>query len=182
LYRYQGRTERSLQTGFVRQGNIDQLTTGRFTIFKSDVNMFLAYPVLGVGLGESMKQRHKFDGPAGHAAHLEISRLLAEHGLPGLFLVFLIYFVPFFVILREPNNYRRSVMLAFVIMALTATFHSAMRTMATPLLFSFAFIKYVPTEFDWQAALKRGNIMWKQQAQKMKMAGRRLQKQKEAMA
>jgi O-antigen ligase len=154
LYRYQGKTQRSLQTGFDNTVTIDQISTGRYHIFQSDINMFLANPALGVGVGWSAIVRHQYGGSEGHAAHLEFSRLLAEHGLPGLVLVILLYIYPFYLVLREPNNYRRSIMLIMLIMALTATFHSAMRTMITPFLFSIAFISFVPTNYDWKKQLE----------------------------
>jgi hypothetical protein len=153
LYRYQGKTQRSLQTGFDQSVDIDQVTSGRYTIFLSDINMFIGNPAVGVGVGQSRVLRGEYGGPPNAAAHLEMSRLLAEHGIPGFILVIMIYIYPFFLIGSEPNNYRRLIMLTFIITALASTFHSAMRTMATPLLFSFAFINYVPTYFDWRGAL-----------------------------
>ncbi len=153
LYRYQGKTQRSLQTGFDQSVDIDQVTSGRYTILMSDINMFIGNPAVGVGVGHSSVLRAEYGGPAGTAAHLEMTRLLAEHGIPGLILVIMIYIYPFAMVGSEPNNYRRLIMLVFIITALSATFHSAMRTMATPLLFAFAFINYVPTNFDWRGAL-----------------------------
>ncbi|MCU0333828.1 MAG: O-antigen ligase family protein [Chitinophagaceae bacterium] len=153
LYRYQGKTQRSLQTGFDQSVDIDQVTSGRYTILMSDINMFIGNPAVGVGVGQSPMIRAEYGGPAGTAAHLEMTRLLAEHGIPGLVLVIMIYIYPFAMTGSEPNNYRRLIMLVFIITALSATFHSAMRTMATPLLFAFAFINYVPSNFDWRSAL-----------------------------
>lgn len=153
LYRYQGKTERSLQTGFDNTVDIDQISSGRYSIMMSDLRMFLAYPALGVGVGYSKIERVNFGGGEGLNAHLEISRLLAEHGLPGLVLVIMIFIYPFFKAYKEPNNYRKSIMLLFLIMSLASTFHSAMRTIITPLLFSFAFINFVPTDFDWRPLL-----------------------------
>lgn len=153
LYRYQGKTERSLQTGFDNSVDIDQISSGRYSIMMSDLRMFIAYPALGVGVGYSKIERVNFGGGEGLNAHLEISRLLAEHGLPGLVLVIMIFFYPFFKAYNEPNNYRKSIMLLFLIMGLASTFHSAMRTMITPLLFAFAFINFVPTNYDWKPLL-----------------------------
>ncbi|MCC6759739.1 MAG: O-antigen ligase family protein [Chitinophagaceae bacterium] len=153
LYRYQGKTERSLQTGFDRSADIDQISSGRYSIMMSDLRMFIAYPALGVGVGYSKIERVNHGGGEGLNAHIEISRLLAEHGLPGLVLVIMIFFYPFFKAYNEPNNYRKSIMLLFLIMGLASTFHSAMRTMITPLLFAFAFINFVPTNYDWKPLL-----------------------------
>jgi hypothetical protein len=40
-------------------------------------------------------------------------------------------------------------------MGLSTTFHSAMRTMIAPFLFSLAFINLVPTNYDWKAHLSQ---------------------------
>lgn len=154
FYRYQGKTERSLKTGFDNTLTADQITSGRITIMNSDIAIFLGNPFLGVGVGWSMVVRPQYGGPPAHASHLEFSRLLSEHGLPGLVLVIMIFIYPFFEVNKRNNNYTRSIMLIFLIVGLSATFHSAMRTMITPLLFSFAFIKFVPTNYDWQSQLK----------------------------
>lgn len=150
LYRYQGRTERSLQTGFNKTADIDQLSSGRYKIMISDLRMFLDYPALGVGVGYSKIERVNYGAGEGMNPHLEFSRLLAEHGSLGLALVVMIFIYPFYKVWHDPNNYRRSIMLLFLIIALASTFHSAMRTMITPLLFAFAFIQYVPSDFDWR--------------------------------
>lgn len=153
LYRYQGKTERSIQSGFDKKTDLDQISSGRYKIMISDFEMFIDYPALGVGVGHSVKVREQYGAGSGFHPHLEFSRLLAEHGMPGLVLIVMIFIYPFYKIWHEPNNYRRSIMLLFMIVALASTFHSAMRTMVTPLLFAFAFINYVPTNFDWRAEL-----------------------------
>jgi O-antigen ligase len=153
LYRYQGKTERSIQSGFEKKADLDQISSGRYKIMISDFQMFADYPALGVGVGHSVKVREQYGAGAGFHPHLEFSRLLAEHGLPGLALIVMIFIYPFYKIWHEPNNYRRSIMLLFMIVGLASTFHSAMRTMVTPLLFAFAFINYVPTNFDWRTEL-----------------------------
>lgn len=153
LYRYQGKTERSIQTGFDKKTDLDQISSGRYKIMISDFEMFLDYPALGVGVGKSVDVRVEYGAGRGLHPHLEFSRLLAEHGTPGIVLIVMIFIYPFYKIWHEPNNYRRSIMLLFMIVALASTFHSAMRTMVTPLLFSFAFINYVPTDFDWKSEL-----------------------------
>lgn len=57
---------------------------GREEIAKSDLQMFLRHPVLGVGLGMAMTVRARDFGIKA-AAHTEFTRLLAEHGFLGLF-------------------------------------------------------------------------------------------------
>jgi hypothetical protein len=56
---------------------------GREDIAKSDLKIWMKYPVMGAGVGNSYSARREF---LGHAAfpHTEYTRLLAEHGLFGL--------------------------------------------------------------------------------------------------
>lgn len=150
LYRYQGKTQKQLQTGFDNRTNLDQISAGRYNVMMSDINMFMAFPALGVGLGQSSAIRQFYGGGAGINPHLEFSRLLAEHGSLGLMIIILMFIYPFFKILGEPNYYRRIVMAVFLVMGLSVTFHNAMRTMITPLLFAFAFLNIVPTGYDWR--------------------------------
>jgi O-antigen ligase len=153
LYRYQGKTERDVRSGFDKTQDLEQLSSGRLAVFISDIKMFIAQPAIGVGVGQSAILRPEYGGPPNVQPHLEMSRLLAEHGLPGLVIVIMMYIYPFFKVANEPNNYRRAFMLVMLIMALSVTFHSAMRTMVSPLLFAFAFINLVPTDYDWRAHL-----------------------------
>jgi hypothetical protein len=154
LYRYQGQTARSINTGFSNDITLNQITSGRVTIFKSDLNMFMAYPALGVGVGQTKWRRPEFGGDTKSGSHIEMSRLMAEHGFFGAILVFMIFIYPFMRLLSEPNNYRRMINMVFLLMALSATFHNAMRTMITPLLFAFTHIHIVPDSYDWRAHLK----------------------------
>ncbi len=153
LYRYQGKTERSLQTGFTKDLDWDQWTTGRVTIAGSDMRMFLANPILGVGIGRSMDERPRYDGPPGQTSHIEFTRLFAEHGSLGMAMAIMIFVFPFFKLWKEPNNYVRSIRIVFLVMALSATFHNAMRTLITPVFFAFSFIKLVPDNYDWRKHL-----------------------------
>ncbi|HEY7784176.1 MAG TPA: O-antigen ligase family protein [Pyrinomonadaceae bacterium] len=62
-------------------------TTGRTEIAESDLRMWERNPFLGVGIGMSM-----FRETGWKAAHTEFTRLVAEHGVLGLFaLLFLLF-------------------------------------------------------------------------------------------
>lgn len=153
-YRYQGRTQRSLETGFTNTITVNEITTGRVDIMITDLKMFMAYPALGVGVGQSRILRPQYGDLGSAAAHLELSRLLAEHGFLGLILVIMIYIYPFIKLVEEPNNYKRIIMVVFLVMALSASLHNAMRTMISPLLFAFCFLYIVPDSYDWRTHLK----------------------------
>jgi O-antigen ligase len=78
------------------------ITTGRATIFETDIEGFLAHPFFGLGVGGSKFYRlDKLDSYA--ASHNEISRLLSEHGMIGLVILFLLIIVPIKNICGQSN-------------------------------------------------------------------------------
>ena len=64
------------------------MTTGRFEIFIEDLILWDKYIIFGAGAGASRYLRGK--GLDGISPHTEISRLLAEHGIFGLFILVII--------------------------------------------------------------------------------------------
>jgi hypothetical protein len=128
--RYQGETEGTLRG--TQEKNLNKITSGRVKIFNEDIDLWLQYPVLGVGAGSSRHIRTS-QGETKVAAHLEFSRLLAEHGILGL-----IYFIMLlkigWSILRNKNTPMRNILLILFFIALATSFHAAMRTYITPFL------------------------------------------------
>ncbi|SEF41881.1 O-antigen ligase family protein [Algoriphagus boritolerans] len=129
LLRYQGETQGTLAGSADK--NLNKITTNRSDIFLEDVKLFAEYPGMGVGVGASAFLRDDYKG---YAPHVELSRLLAEHGSLGL-IIFLL-FLGIFVLNRNraPENISKGLLVAFFIIGFLATFHSATRTYITPLL------------------------------------------------
>ncbi len=69
----------ALQTRFEDTG-----TTGRTEIVEADFRIFYENPILGAGVGEARDLREAYFGKA-VAAHTEFARIMAEHGLLGIF-------------------------------------------------------------------------------------------------
>jgi hypothetical protein len=57
--------------------------TNRDRIMEADLKIFAEHPVFGIGVGEATIERAKFF--MAYATHTEYTRLLAEHGVLGLF-------------------------------------------------------------------------------------------------
>ncbi len=72
----------SLTGGKIGERFQDVGTTGRDTLVKADLKSWGESPILGVGPGLGFPNRLKVHRAA--APHTEYSRMLAEHGLPGL--------------------------------------------------------------------------------------------------
>jgi hypothetical protein len=66
--------------------------------------------------------------------HIEISRLLAEHGIPGLVYFILIMYLGWMIWIRRNKIPASDVIFALYILAFASSFHSAMRTFVTPFL------------------------------------------------
>lgn len=137
LLRYQGETEGTLAGA--KEKDLNQLTTGRLNIVMRDFDIWKSRPLLGVGVANAKEVgRDEYDNDA--IPHVEMSRLLAEHGLSGLGIIMLIYFYPFILMMREKGQLKRNWMMVFLLLSLFTTLHAATRTMISPVLFGLAFI------------------------------------------
>jgi O-antigen ligase len=130
LLRYQGETQGTY--GGYKEKTLDVATSGRLGILQKDIALWLEHPLLGVGVGASRYLRGKV------SAHIELTRLLSEHGVPGLmyFLLQLVVFYRTYRLQRDPLM--RGVVLSLFAMALLTAFHSAMRTYVSPVFMALA--------------------------------------------
>lgn len=137
--RYQGETNGTLRGG--KEKDLNQLTTGRAEIFIEDLKIFQKYPIFGVGVGQSKYFRNGSQGGAeGASAHIEMTRLLAEHGIFGLIIVTVLFFDLIKKLLLFKGNQEKLVLFLFYMIGFYTTFHAATRTFISPLLMSLSFI------------------------------------------
>jgi hypothetical protein len=113
-------------------------TTGRTEIMRLDVNIWLEHFFLGVGPGMSSYFRFPFLGQL-VAPHTEYSRLLAEHGLFGLWAILLMGGMALHVFVKAPNALMRGLILAFILWSLAEMTHAAMRIAAISFLLALPF-------------------------------------------
>ena len=147
-YRYMGKTEREIKTGFDKDFNANKFSSGRAHIMEGDINIFLDNPGFGVGVGNSRYVRMLGGKPLNIASHTEATRLLAEHGSLGLIMFFMIFIYPIFKAFGERSNFQRLLIISFFTISITVTFHNAMRTCITPVLFALTFLLVVPNNID----------------------------------
>lgn len=139
LLRYQGETNRTLAgRGDV---SLSTLTTGRSEIMGNDFEIWYDHWGWGVGSGNTYQYRG-FYGMDEVAPHSEISRLFAEHGIPGIIIVFLLFFLPIKRALGKPKVIV-GLIVALWFLAIGTSFHAAMRTLATPLFFGLCLVEVV---------------------------------------
>ena len=114
------------------------ITTGRGDITKGDMMLFDSTGYMGSGVGVSLKERpiRKF-----YAAHVEYTRMIAEHGVLGILALILMFGIPlmhFFYIWGRPDIqiiFTSSMMLALLTMT-----HAAMRLGMVGFFYGLAFI------------------------------------------
>lgn len=142
LLRYEGETDTTLAGE--KEKDLNTITTGRYELFVDEVRIFTENPILGTGPGGAQVFRR--EGHLGAASHSEYSRLLAENGIFGLIICFILTFHPFIQFMSRKRYIGKTISLALAILAVGMTFHAAMRTFVTPFLFglSTAYIYITP--------------------------------------
>lgn len=138
LLRYQGETAGTLAG--VKKKSINSVTTGRFDIFLGDLELFAEYGLFGVGAGASKYLRKESNGIV---THVELSRLIAEHGIFGIF--FALGVIMLFVkVYNSPiDNIYKGILFSFLVVGWYTSFHAATRTYITPLLMGLSTIYIV---------------------------------------
>jgi hypothetical protein len=140
LLRYQGESAGTLAG--TKEKDINSLTTGRFDIFIGDVKLFEENSIFGVGVDQSRYFRNTHEGVV---AHVEFSRLLAEHGLMGLVIgcfLFSIIFSKLYLLKTE-----HSILYILFVIGFYTTFHAATRTFISPLTMAIIFIPTISLKF-----------------------------------
>lgn len=101
------------------------ITTGRATLFASEMSAFLEHPFFGIGVGGGKFYRME-ELEIQAASHNEMSRLIAEHGLIGIVALFLLITVPIRHMFKQPYL-ARAFLASFLIFWFLTINHSAMR-------------------------------------------------------
>jgi O-antigen ligase len=133
---------------------LDQITSGAFTerfssidltgrdvIASDDLQIFIKNPLWGVGPGNASTLRTDLRRYA--AAHVEYTRLLAEHGILGLAWIILLAYSMWMNFVRERNNnFARDII---IIMGLWAVFYladSAIRLVSPAFAIGLTFLTF----------------------------------------
>ena len=109
---------------------------GREEIMDSEFKLFIDNPILGVGAGMGKKMR-KANLGIEVASHNEISRMLSEHGLFGIFGLLLLLIIPLILYI---NNRQHLYFLSFYVFWLLTINHAAMRTAAPAFIYALTLL------------------------------------------
>lgn len=109
---------------------------GREEIIDSEFKIFMDNPILGVGAGMGKEIRKESFG-ATVASHNEISRMMSEHGLFGVFGLLVLFLTPFILYV---NNRQNLYFLSFYVFWLLTINHAAMRTAAPAFVYALTLL------------------------------------------
>jgi O-antigen ligase len=122
---------------------LEKYSSGRSKILEIDFAIFLDNPLFGIGPGAGNYIREEY-GYSGHVnAHIEYSRLLAEHGIFGIISLFILLFFPLREFLFRISFQHRYFLMVGVLFSLTFMLHSATRIALPMLLYGMGFILIV---------------------------------------
>ncbi len=124
LLRYQGETQGTLVGS--KEKTLDTYTTGRVSIFLGDWETFKNNWLFGVETGQSQHYREETEL---QQSHIELSRVLSEHGLIGL-IAFIILVQNGFYRFKKSAESKQMKYLMFAIWTIgfVTTWHGATRT------------------------------------------------------
>ena len=125
--------------------------TGRERLIESEFNMFLDNPVFGIGVGKNKEYRLESTG-IDAASHNEITRMLAEHGMFGLFGLIILLVTPMVLYL---NNKQNIFVFSFVVFWLLTINHAAMRLAAPAFIYALSLLK---VQFIDETAVSRESV------------------------
>ncbi|WP_264531297.1 O-antigen ligase family protein [Flavobacterium sp. N502540] len=109
---------------------------GREQIMNEELKLFMDNPLLGVGAGMGKEIRKETSGEEA-ASHNEITRMLSEHGLFGVFGLLILLLTPFIIYL---NNRQHLYFFSFFIFWLLTINHAAMRTAAPAFVYALSLL------------------------------------------
>lgn len=116
--------------------------SGREEIFEEDIEIFTESPLTGVGPGMATVKRGEISGVES-AAHIEYSRLLAEHGFFGIGAILIILIFPVITYFKSNSTNDRILLILFSVFVFITLGHAAMRIAATGFVYGMAFINFV---------------------------------------
>lgn len=114
-------------------------TTGRDRIAREDLAIWRQHLIFGAGLGMSSAEREEAEGFR-VAAHTEYTRLLADHGLLGMFALLCLLVAAGLNVLRRRISLGKAVIVAGTAWAFLYLAVSGMRTAAPALLIGLGFV------------------------------------------
>lgn len=125
--------------------DLDRLTSGRTIIMALDYQIFTDNLITGIGVGMGKFVRQDYGYTVEVAAHNEFTRLLAEHGLPGIVALCILLFVPLLRFFNRKSIIERVLMISLIGFCFVFMTHAATRIAAPCFLYGLAFAWIIST-------------------------------------
>ncbi len=109
--------------------------SGREEIMDSEIKLFLDNPIMGVGAG--MGKAIREESGTVIASHNEITRMLAEHGMFGVFALLILFLTPLILFI---NNRQHLYCISFYLFWLLTINHAAMRIAAPAFIYALSLL------------------------------------------
>jgi len=116
----------------------EDYTTKRGDIVLEDWHTFLQNWITGTGIGGARVYRKEATGIS--AAHVELSRLPAEHGILGLMALIIMFLAPIWYFFRSKNAATRFALTVFAAYGILTMTHNAMRLAMPSFLYGMGFV------------------------------------------
>ncbi|WP_340203166.1 O-antigen ligase family protein [Ascidiimonas sp. W6] len=114
----------------------EDFSSGRFDILETELAAFYQNPFTGIGVGNNKYFRFDTTGIES-ASHNEVTRILSEHGIAGVFALLIIFFTP---ILRFLSFHRNVFVFSFFLFWFLTINHSAMRIAAPAFVYGLTLL------------------------------------------
>lgn len=128
---------------------------GREAIMNAEFNLFSSNPITGVGAGLGKQYRKNMGKIEDAASHNEITRMLAEHGLCGVFGLLILFVTPFIMYI---NNRQHFYFLSFYLFWLLTINHAAMRTAAPAFVYALTLLTITNSKTSTTENRENSNI------------------------
>lgn len=119
---------------------VEDYTSGRSLIALIDIEIFKDNILLGTGVGMSKYLRVSYGYGVPVNAHIEFTRMLGEHGLPGLVALLILIMLPIIAFLRTNNLGQRSLIILGAGFCFAFMSHAATRIAAPMFLYGLSFV------------------------------------------
>jgi O-antigen ligase len=114
----------------------EDVSSGRLDIANTEINAFFENPFFGVGVGQMKFIRTDLTGEAS-ASHNEVSRLLSEHGMFGIFSLLILILTP---VINNPFGEKNIYFYPLLLFWFLTINHSAMRIAAPAFIYGLSLI------------------------------------------
>ncbi len=120
----------------------DDVTTGRVDLLETEIDAFKGSPILGVGVGQ-VKTYFEAELGIELPTHNEISRMLSEHGVFGIFALLVLVFAP---LITKMNGRKNIYFFPFLLFWGLTIAHSSMRIAAPAFIYALCLLNldYAP--------------------------------------